>query len=242
MAGFTGAPPIVTDGLVFAVDAANYESYPGSGTTWSDLSGNGNNGTLTNGPTYSTDGKGSIVFDGANDYVSIPNTNFQFSNQELTYEIWVNFTDNPNTYRFLIGNDTPTTRSPRINFAKSRSGLNNGSVYMQLVIGSNRAEAIDNITGEDYTSLGITHFVGIIKYNGSVYQAQLYRNGDLISTGNSNLTTYDMGSTNVVTLGNALNESAPLNGSIYGARIYNRALTPSEISQNYNALKGRFGL
>jgi len=59
MAGFTGASPIITDGLVFAVDAANYKSYQGSGTTWTDLASS-NNGTLTNGPTFDSGNGGSI--------------------------------------------------------------------------------------------------------------------------------------------------------------------------------------
>ena len=61
------------NGLVLALDAANTKSYPGSGTTWTDLSGRGNTGTLTNGPTYSSANGGSIVFDGTNDYVVVNN-------------------------------------------------------------------------------------------------------------------------------------------------------------------------
>ena len=63
-------PKIVTNGLVLYLDAANKKSYPGSGTTWTDLSGNNNTGTLTNGPTFDSNNGGSIVFDGTNDYVS----------------------------------------------------------------------------------------------------------------------------------------------------------------------------
>ena len=65
-----GGKPIVTDGLVLCLDAANPKSYPGSGTTWTDLSGNGNNGTLVNGVGYNSDNGGSLSFDGVNDYVS----------------------------------------------------------------------------------------------------------------------------------------------------------------------------
>ena len=64
------SPRIVTDGLVLYLDAANTKSYPGSGTTWTDISGKSNNGTLTNGPTFDSGNKGTIVFDGSNDYVS----------------------------------------------------------------------------------------------------------------------------------------------------------------------------
>jgi hypothetical protein len=65
---YTGG--IVTNGLVLNLDAAKTDSYPGTGSIWRDLSGNSNNGTLTNGPTFSGIGKqASIVFDGSDDKV-----------------------------------------------------------------------------------------------------------------------------------------------------------------------------
>ena len=69
---FAYSPKILTDGLVFAVDAANKKSYPGSGTTWTDLAGS-NDGTLTNGPTFNSGDGGSIVFDGTDDLVDFGN-------------------------------------------------------------------------------------------------------------------------------------------------------------------------
>ena len=70
--GLAHSPRIVTDGLVLCVDAASKRSYPGTGTTWTDLKG-GNNGTLTNGPTFSSANGGSVVFDGTNDYTNFGN-------------------------------------------------------------------------------------------------------------------------------------------------------------------------
>ena len=61
---------IVKDGLVLDLDAAKKDSYPGTGTAWNDISGNRNNGTLTNGPTFNSSNGGSIVFDGTNDYIN----------------------------------------------------------------------------------------------------------------------------------------------------------------------------
>ena len=82
---------IITRGLVLHLDASSPSSYPGSGTSWSDISNNGHVGTLTNGPTFSTDGGGSIVFDGSNDYVTIPHSsNWSFGTGEFTFDIWVN--------------------------------------------------------------------------------------------------------------------------------------------------------
>ena len=69
--GFYRAPQIVTNGLVMYLDAANPKSYPTTGTAWYDRSGNGNTGTLTNGPTFNSGNNGSIVFDGIDDYVSL---------------------------------------------------------------------------------------------------------------------------------------------------------------------------
>ena len=85
--GVTYNPKIVTDGLVLALDAANVKSYPGSGTTWTDMSGNGNNVTLTNGPTFSSDNGGSIVFDGVNDTATLSNPS-TLSNYTLS--LWIN--------------------------------------------------------------------------------------------------------------------------------------------------------
>ena len=82
------SPRIVTNGLVLALDAANIKSYPGSGTTWTDLSGIGNNGTLTNGPTYSSANGGSLVFNGTDNYVSLPANSIN-TNADLTLNYWV---------------------------------------------------------------------------------------------------------------------------------------------------------
>ena len=87
-------PRIVTDGLVLALDAGNTKSYPGSGTTWTDLSGRGNTGTLTNGPTYSSANGGSIVFDGTNDHVTMSGNNISGLSAETTdfsICIWVKY-------------------------------------------------------------------------------------------------------------------------------------------------------
>ena len=85
--GFYRGPKIVTNGLVLYLDAANKKSYPGTGTTWTDLSGLGNNGTLTNGPTFNSANGGSIVFDGVDDYVSVAN-NSSLNASTQTVSVW----------------------------------------------------------------------------------------------------------------------------------------------------------
>ena len=86
----SAGPDIVEDGLVLYLDAGNEESYPGTGTTWKDLSGNGNDGTLTNGPTFSGDNTGGITFDGSNDYVDCGDIDITSS---FTLSVW--FKGNP---------------------------------------------------------------------------------------------------------------------------------------------------
>ena len=100
MGAVEGGPNVVYDGLVLYLDAANNKSYVSGSTSWLDLTHNQNNGTLTNGPTYSSANLGSIVFDGSNDYVKLPNSSiFQLSN--FTFNAWVK-TSLTNTNQFII--------------------------------------------------------------------------------------------------------------------------------------------
>ena len=95
-----GGPDINENGLVLHLDAANNKSYPGSGTTWTDLSGNDNNGTLTNGPTFNASNMGSIALDGTNDYIyrsSLSN----FNSSTYTVLLWAKF-NSMSTYGILF--------------------------------------------------------------------------------------------------------------------------------------------
>ncbi len=89
MSGKIG-PDINENGLVLSLDAANYKSYTGSGTTWRDLSGNSNNGTLTNGPTFNAANMGAIVFDGTDDKVTISmNSSFIYGVSPFSLNAWI---------------------------------------------------------------------------------------------------------------------------------------------------------
>ena len=85
----TATPPVITTDLVFYVDAGNTSSYPGTGTTWSDLSGNARNFTLTNGPIYNSGNGGYFAFDGVNDFAQGPSLNVGTG---FTIECWVQTT------------------------------------------------------------------------------------------------------------------------------------------------------
>ena len=86
--GIFRGPNIVRSGLVLALDAADKNSYPGTGTTWKDLSGNSYNGTLTNGPTFNSNNRGSIVFDGVDDQIDLGNLDIVGGATAATWEVW----------------------------------------------------------------------------------------------------------------------------------------------------------
>jgi len=234
-----GAPSIVTNGLVLNLDAANRKSYPGSGTTWTDLSGNSNTGTLTNGPTFSRDGGGSVVFNGSNQYIDCGNTNLGINagSTQITLEAWV-YPTSFASYRGIIS---------RVGGVSPFGGW---MLNLNADIG-NKFDFAMNISGawRTWVTYGGTfptplttntwyHLVGT--YNGSVMA--LYLNGILINQFNSVGTIQYAGS--LSNLGVGYNGGGPsyFPGRIATAKIYNKALSASEVLQNYNALKSRFNL
>jgi len=240
MGTFGGAQPIVTDGLVFAVDAANYESYPGSGTTWSDLVGS-NNGTLINGPTFDSGNGGSIVFDGTNDYIDCGNpTELQLTGDTITTEHIFSCTENRNSIYY------PCLLSRRTHWLANDTQysvfLTNDGTNMDQRTGFFRAGS-GAVTANTTLNDGNIHFLTCV-YDGSTLK--IYHNGELDCTPVSSTGNMNSIDTNVyigVALANSsINYTYVSPSNIYLTRIYNRALSSTEITQNYNALKSRFGL
>ena len=221
---FTYSPKIVTDGLVFAVDAANTKSYPGSGTTWKDLSGNGNDGTLTNGPTFDSGNGGSIVFDGTDDYISFGNpaeVQFIYTN-EFSLEAWVN----PNTlsgFKHIIG-------KTYVNYRLAHSGTN---ISFRLDANTITTSGGSLVVGE------WTHIIAT--WDPLTQTAKVYQNGVQVSSV-TNITCDWTNTSANFQLGNSPGENYYFDGKITLGKAYSKTLTPSEITQNYNALKSRFGL
>jgi len=246
---FANGPKIVTDGLVLALDAADRTSYPGSGTAWNDLAGS-NNGTLTNGPTFNSGNGGSIVFDGVDDYVTCGTSvgNFGTSNFTINFFFKTSQTQSPRTFMAKSIGDSPTSNYGWL--------VNNGSDSYNLGF------AIANVNGSwgsngsySIQTSGVTINDGNWKMATIVgdrtqSNVMIYINGVLRS-----LQTY-VGAANFSTVGSVSNNQQfvvgaesdpgpslfPINGSISFVQIYNKALTASEVLQNYNATKGRFGL
>jgi hypothetical protein len=234
-----GSPPIVTSGLVLNLDAGNTKSYPRSGTVWRDLSGNNNSGSLTNGPTYNSQNGGSIVFDGVNDYVSTNNFSLDFGTDSFTLCAWLKTTNNIQQGKII--NKGQSSAFP----SGSRGYSLRFFDRVAFSVGDGTTFATTNtININDFPNNSWTYLVGVC--NRSITTQLLYINGIL-----NNTTAITYGSISnpqaELTIGN-LNRGiyGPMaeffNGDISAAQIYNRALTPSEVQQNYNAQKSRFNL
>jgi hypothetical protein len=217
---------IVTDGLVFYVDAANENSYPGTGTTWSDLVG-GNDGTTTNSPTYSSSNGGYFEFDGTNQDVDLGNGDDFNVNTTITIDAWVNWSGN-NAFDFTPVIDRQTSGSNTWFF-----GFNGSS---RLHFGSNGGNI--QSTNTTWTEGVWYHVAGT--YNSTGLTGKLYIDGvsDTLSVDN-----YDaMGATSGrnVRIAGSNSQSRFFNGKIASVKFYNRVLSDAEVLQNYNALKSRF--
>ena len=218
--GINYNPRTVTDGLVLCLDAGNTKSYPGSGTTWTDLSGRGNNGTLVNGPTYSSTNNGSIVFDGTNDYVSIPNV---ATSKNCSICFWFKHISPSNwsdILTFQTGVDGTASRVEKSGTSAVDYYWFNGGFVSNTIIFTH------NGTNFDYISL-------VFDAN----NATCYKNG--LQT--SQTVSSNFGSASTIYLGTRLLNNY-WNGNIAQVSIYNRALTATEVQQNFNALRGRYGI
>ena len=232
-----GPQPIVTNGLVLALDAANQKSYISGSINWNDLSGNGNSGTLTNGPTFNSANGGSIVFDGSNDYVDFGNPTSLNISTSLTLESWVYFTNiTTGAAKTIIARWGSGQRSYKLaalvsskNFYIDISDTGNNDIYRL----SNTIITINiwyHVVGV-YTS-GVSPTLNVY-VNGVLDNSTLA--GTIPSSIYSGTSIFNIG-TDVVVGGNYYQ------GNISNSKIYNRALSASEVQQNYNAQKSRFNL
>ena len=234
---------IVTDGLVLYLDAGNTSSYPGSGTTWYDLSGSGKNATLSNGPTYSSDGGGSIVFDGVNDFASIGSPSPLSGTQLFTFEIWVNFTSISGNYGGLNKSAWLFAGGTGAGFGQPEFAVlsaNNTSFTPDTLFfgrGGGGTTGSCQVSVSSLMSNGNWHQIVLVR--SSTNTQEVYLNGVQIGTGNVS-NSFSDGITNFGSIENNPNDSGYLNGKVAISRIYNRALTAAEILQNYNATKGRY--
>ena len=251
MGGFANNAPIVTDGLVFYVDAGNSKSYPGvsGGTTWTDLVG-GNDGTLTNmetnpvnaGYVYDSGNGGSIVLDGVDDYVDFSNPSElnTLTISGMSVSAWIN----PTT--------TGDNGTGRI-FSKREGAALNGWLFFMDATNTIGVQVLTTTGGSNiFQSRGADNYITLNEWNHVAFTysynsggpIKLYVNGSEINyssqdTSNSNVPTSD--SNGSLIMGDtSAGYNRSFNGSMSSGMIYNRVLSSDEILQNYNALKNRF--
>tara|TARA_Y100000389_G_scaffold17728_1_gene15476 strand:- start:1044 stop:1733 length:690 start_codon:yes stop_codon:yes gene_type:complete len=224
------SPRTVTDGLVLCFDAGNIKSYPGSGTTWTDLSGQSNNATLVNSPSYSSADGGSLSFDGSNNYANFGSNILTSSTTEISCFLWV--------YPVSDGIILSVLAQSSINsFPFHHSAIeigSSGQLRMSLWHGSLTNKVTSSLSFNSWNNVGFT-------YSGTTLSG--YLNGSSVGT-----TTFTWSKPPNIYFGIMAEDSTDMGTEAYGHGnvsnflVYNRSLTVAEISQNYNALKGRYGL
>ena len=236
-----GADSIVTSGLIMHLDAGNPLSYTGTGTVWTDLTGNNRNGTLNNGVSYSSVNGGVLNFDQVNDYVRLSNMNTALVNKtKFTYEGWIK-----------INNPSMTDPYLQTIFSFGDNYTNDILIFVQnniLFVQINNGA--DGGVGISYTS-NVWKYVSIV-YDGTQSvnsdRIKMYINGVFqpVSVGGytipANTTTSTMSNCGIGAY-SAVNFSGGNFGGFIGeARLYSTSLSASEVLQNFNATKNRFGL
>jgi hypothetical protein len=227
-------PNIVTDGLVLNVDAGFVGSYPTTGTTLYDLSGNANNGALINGPTFNSANSGSIVFDGVDDYGRVTNC-VNALPQDITIEVWLKGTIDPFNNAFEIGGGGSSIANELV--ARGSNGALNYlqyfSWYEKTDLTTNNFISIVPNAGMPISPTQFSQHVVWLKGDGT---SGTYLNGSLFAS-NATPTSFTRWyiAYRDLYFGFGIENIAVI-------RIYNRALPAQEVLQNYNAQKGRFGL
>ena len=224
--------PIVTNGLVLNLDAGRKSSYPNTGTTWTDISGNGYNGTMTNGPIFGTASGGQITFDGIDDNVNM-GSNSAFNLTNISISIWVKL-DTTASNNFIVGRYFTTT-------------VDNGwFIYYSPTTQKIRFEGRESealyISNQSTNNYNVNTWYNIVCTK-SANTWSIYSNGVLdmsqsIGLGNVAFANNNMQFGGMFTnFGNNYGKH-----SIGSIHMYNRALSATEITQNFNATKSRFGL
>ena len=223
--------PVYNNDLVINLDAGNANSYPGTGTTWFDLA-SGNNGTLTNGPTYDATNGGSIVFDGVNDYVGLGNTPI-FGTSSFTIDMWIYLPISDYNYRAIL---SKRSNSNYTGFAVYRPPYTN-SIAIQLASISSGPYFTTSIS----SNANSWNHVSIIVDRTSK-TVILYSNG-IRNTSTLDITNLGDMTNNGVNLNLGLESGIPnWNNKISTTKIYSRALSETEVINNFNSTRGRFGL
>lgn len=235
-------PAIVTDGLVLCLDAANKRSYPGTGTTWTDLKG-GNNGALANDASFNSANAGGIVLDGTNDYIEIQDLE-ETNMTNVSFSVGLKL-DNLSSDYDIISKGQHQQNRPILCWLDT-------SVGSPANVGASNTNAISCLTTDGDTQIWVSTasnivsadeiFILDITIDASAGTLSLYKNGAFLNSHtNSNYDGMENTSEHF-RLGADIGTQKDLPGAFYFFKIYNRALTAAEVLQNYNATGGRYGI
>jgi len=232
---FNYSPKIITNGLVFYLDAANNKSYVSGSTIWNDISRTQTSGSLTNGPTYNSSNGGSIIFDGVDDCVITPaNTLISLTNS-LSFNFWISSTALTAGTQTILGKDTNGTNGHLL----IRRASNSDTLMYNYSYGTGAAQiqTANYFTGYNNTWINIQ-----ITANYTSTAINIYRNGVVVTS--TTMTTPVFPNTTAPLLVGSFSFAGflPFYGKIANASIYNRELSAAEVLQNYNTTKTRFGL
>lgn len=212
------SPRIITDGLVLCLDAFDIKSYPRTGTVWYDRSGNGNHGTLTNGPTFSSANGGTIVFDGSDDNVSFSTSNLIVN----TVSLWLYIKTAQNGAIICSGSDIYSSSLWEWSIFIYESNI----YFRAKANASYMVYPVNNYVNKWVNFTLIRNFNSLsYLYENAVYR---FEANEASNVNSNQLRIGKAGISANMNLGNTL--------------IYNRALTPQEIQQNFNATRGRYGI
>jgi len=240
------SPPPITSNLLVSLDAGNPNSYSGSGTAWNDISGNGNNATLVNSPTFDTGNGGSFVFNRTTNYATLP---FTTTLTNCTFNFWFKATSTA-SYQYLLSLGNGSTSSYALHFDMNDPDLgstgqtmwvywNSGGTPYSALSRSGTYGDFQDSTWRNYCFVRNNSDTGTITrhyVNGVERSSGVSRSGDQ-TTQFGNGAGYNC---RIAVFHNAANNF--FGGNIASVQIYNAALSPIQIAQNFNSLRGRFGL
>ena len=224
--GFYRGPNIVTDGLVFAIDAGSERSYPGSGTVATDLVGT-NNGTLTNGVGFSNVNGGTWDFDGTDDYINMGTGLLNLQNASFTLSTWIKWGGGSEDTFF--GYDYVSTSKQNIHWRIYANGQLRFDFYSNSI-----NSAVGAIVADEWVNLTVT-------FNYTTTTTKCYKNGTLLMQGTVGPFT-GIDASSIATIGSWGDQGQYYEGAIPCFKAYNKTLTAAEVTQNFNAQKSRFGL
>lgn len=234
-------PKIVTSNLVLTLDSADIQSYPGSGTVWSDLSSSKKDGTLTNTPTFSSTNGGIFTFDGINEYVSLPSQNDAQSpltgfgsftgadTNAFTLEIWIK----TNQISGSASYNAPGLIARDDTDIYSNLTLYNGYVYFTHY----NSTWLDNLKSTTLVADNVWH--QIVYVNNTDETGTIFVDAKSEVTGSSSLSGTNYFSPDNIGRGYS---GQYFQGSIANVKFYDKSLTAAEVAQNFQALRGRFGI